>query len=35
MALPAEFMKNKPDFGSKPFDIEDLVNIGKGKSSGP
>ncbi|RLN22615.1 regulator of telomere elongation helicase 1 [Panicum miliaceum] len=31
----AEFMKNKPDFGSKPFDIEDLVNIGKGKSNGP
>ncbi|KAG2598765.1 hypothetical protein PVAP13_5KG398007 [Panicum virgatum] len=31
----SEFMKNKPDFGSKPFDIEDLVNIGKGKSNGP
>ncbi|CAL4975503.1 unnamed protein product [Urochloa decumbens] len=31
----AEFMKNKPELGSEPFDIEDLVKIGKGKPNGP
>lgn len=31
----AEFLKNKPELGSEPFDIEDLVNIGKKKSNGP
>ncbi|OEL36389.1 Regulator of telomere elongation helicase 1 [Dichanthelium oligosanthes] len=33
--LVAEFMKNKPELGCEPFDIEDLVNIGKGKPNGP
>ncbi|KAJ1284133.1 hypothetical protein BS78_03G181200 [Paspalum vaginatum] len=31
----AEFLKNKPELGSEPFDIEDLVNIGKKKPKGP
>ncbi|CAL4955580.1 unnamed protein product [Urochloa decumbens] len=31
----AEFMKKKPELGSEPFDIEDLVKIGKGKPNGP
>ncbi|CAO2190879.1 unnamed protein product [Urochloa humidicola] len=31
----AEFMKKKPELGTEPFDIEDLVNIGKGKPNGP
>ncbi|CAL4948966.1 unnamed protein product [Urochloa decumbens] len=31
----AEFVKNKPELGSEPFDIEDLVKIGKGKPNGP
>lgn len=29
----AEFVKNNPDLGEEPIDIEDLVNIGK--NSGP
>jgi regulator of telomere elongation helicase 1 len=31
MTFPAEFIKNKPELGNEPFDIEDLINIGRHK----
>lgn len=31
----AEFIKNKPELGNEPFDIEDLINIGRHKGPCP
>lgn len=29
LSLIVDFMKNSPDLGNEPFDIEDLVNMGR------
>lgn len=29
LSVIVDFMKNSPDLGNEPFDIEDLVNMGR------